>query len=312
MLSFKLPLRFLQGIAIVQILVAALVIGAAVFGAFAPAGASISGVCPDGSIFIVQTRAAIPCNEAKQVDPQDIPPLNPQLLPKPYGWGKFHSRQDPNNPYNVVDAAPTLYRADAPPRRFEESEGVLAPEAGLAREELPSTDTPEQTSLAPSPRMAGERASPRAPGFSVRELRDLTLIVEIAQQRAPATFPAESDTGAPDMTVRLAHSEAFAPRLRAHWEMQGARSAGQAVLFTVTAASRQSFYGNLTFVQGTIAFHPDRDDPSELGILQGALGDLPADDVVLGYAWLPEGIDLRQEIDIYWNDRVLTATLDPS
>ena len=54
--------------------------------AAAPASAAISGVCPDGSIFIVQSADAIPCRGAKRVDPQDLPPLQPELLPRPYGW----------------------------------------------------------------------------------------------------------------------------------------------------------------------------------------------------------------------------------
>src|SRR5688500_8934774 len=77
---------------------------AALFAA-APAAAAISGVCPDGSIFIVQSSDAIPCREAKRVDPQDLPPLQPELLPRPYGWERFNRLADPNNPYNLVDSA---------------------------------------------------------------------------------------------------------------------------------------------------------------------------------------------------------------
>src|SRR5215475_8749804 len=82
----------------------------------APAGAAISGVCPDGSIFIVQNSDAIPCREAKRVDPQDLPPLQPELLPRPYGWERFNRLADPNNPYNLVDtAAPPGATPPAPP-----------------------------------------------------------------------------------------------------------------------------------------------------------------------------------------------------
>ena len=73
--------------------------------AAAPAAAAISGVCPDGSIFIVQSPDAIPCRGAKRVDPQDLPPLQPELLPRPYGWERFNRLADPNNPYNLVDSA---------------------------------------------------------------------------------------------------------------------------------------------------------------------------------------------------------------
>ena len=51
----------------------------------APAAAeALSGVCPDGSIFIVQRHADIPCKRAKLVDSAELPPIRPQLLPRPY------------------------------------------------------------------------------------------------------------------------------------------------------------------------------------------------------------------------------------
>ena len=33
--------------------------------------------------------------------------------------------------------------------------------------------------------------------------------------------------------------------------------------------------------------------------------------VVLGYAVLPGSVDLAEPIDVYWNDRLLAATLRP-
>jgi len=69
---------------------------------------SISGVCPDGSIFIVQSAAAIPCGDARRVEPENMPPIKPQYLPRPYAWQVFQKRQDPNNPYNLVGEAETL------------------------------------------------------------------------------------------------------------------------------------------------------------------------------------------------------------
>ena len=99
--------RFARSLAIPSAGVS-LLLGAALMGAAPSAAETISGVCPDGSIFIVQRRSAVPCREAKQVDPNDIPPLNPEFLPRPYGWEQFQGRQDPNNPYNVVDTAPSM------------------------------------------------------------------------------------------------------------------------------------------------------------------------------------------------------------
>ena len=63
----------------------------------------ISGVCPDGSMFIVKNLADIPCADAKRVAPDDMPPIKPEYLPRPYGWQRFQREQDPNNPYNLVE-----------------------------------------------------------------------------------------------------------------------------------------------------------------------------------------------------------------
>jgi hypothetical protein len=66
---------------------------------------SISGVCPDGSIYIVQHDSQIPCKHSKQVEPGEIPPVRPDYLPKPHTWEIWAEQNDPNNPYNVVDQA---------------------------------------------------------------------------------------------------------------------------------------------------------------------------------------------------------------
>src|SRR5688500_4329131 len=102
----------------------------AVLGLAAPAAAAISSVCPDGSIFIVQRTSAIPCRDAKRVDPIDLPPLQPELLPRPYGWERFNQRADPNNPYNLIEsgsaAAPQAPPAVAP-RAFEPPPATATP-----------------------------------------------------------------------------------------------------------------------------------------------------------------------------------------
>ena len=71
----------------------------------APAAGAISGVCPDGSMFIVQHESQIPCKRAKVVEPDEIPPIKPEYLPTPYTWQVYNETNDPNNPYNLIDAA---------------------------------------------------------------------------------------------------------------------------------------------------------------------------------------------------------------
>src|SRR5512139_494877 len=69
-----------------------------------PAALAITGICPDGSMFIVQQESQVPCRAAKQVDPQEVPPIRPQYLPNPYTWQVYNEIQDPNNPYNLIDS----------------------------------------------------------------------------------------------------------------------------------------------------------------------------------------------------------------
>ncbi len=88
-------------------------------------------------------------------------------------------------------------------------------------------------------------------------------------------------------------------------------SHGPVVLFTADGQSGGAFYGNLTFVQGGTAYHPDRADPSQLGVLRGRLGEIPDGSRVLGYVVLPEHLSASAPMDIYWNDVMVTATLQP-
>jgi hypothetical protein len=64
-------------------------------------------------------------------------------------------------------------------------------------------------------------------------------------------------------------------------------------------------------VQNGIAFHPSNENPYELGVIRGQLGPLENGSSVLGYVILPERLDPSYPIDVYWNDRQLTATFQP-
>ncbi len=247
-----------------------------------------TGVCPDGSMFIVQRREAIPCKDAKLVEPDEMPPLRPQYLPRPYAWQKFNQRNDPNNPYNLIDAG----------------------EGGLATET--AAGSPGRSRPAPQAQRPPVSAPPSAPvelGFSEQEIRDLASIVGLSQQVAPAEFTRSTRDGRPGLTLRLAHSQAFEAALRATaWHGPGD---GPVVLFAAEASAPEAFYANLTFVQGHVAFHPDPEDPGQLGMLRGALGELGAGEALLGYAVLPDRVDLSRPLDIYWNDQRLATTLRP-
>ena len=268
--------------------------------AAAPAAAAISGVCPDGSIFIVQSADAIPCRQAKRVDPQDLPPLQPELLPRPYGWERFNRLSDPNNPYNLVDApAPPDTNAARAPIAPPPLEPMSAPSAPSA--------PPQVAAVAPS---AAARALDLA--LSPRDIADLDEIVALSQSLAPASVSRYTPDGARVAVLQLARSTGFEQRLQAALATQGGGQRGPVVLFRAEAQAAGAIHGNLTFVQGHVAFHPDPANPDQFGLIDGALGELAAGQRVLGYAVLPAHLDPSAPVDIYWDDRRTTATLSPN
>jgi hypothetical protein len=281
--------------------------------AAAVAEASITGVCPDGSIYIVPRAELIPCRDSKQVDPNEVPPIKSEMLPRPYGWEIFNRRNDPNNPYNLIDVgravrgeAPTPPQASVAPTTEIQPGAEFEPDRPEAPQQFGAAP-PLPPVSAPSPAGAGSLDL----GLGSEEVRDLALIVQYSQQRAPATLVRGEDGDSPGLVVRLAQSRSFEARLRDAALQLGTTLRGPVVLFSAIAGNDEAFYANLTFVQGHMAFHPDREQPGELGLIEGSLGRLSADDSVLGYVVLPEHMDLSRPMDIYWNDRQVTATLRP-
>jgi hypothetical protein len=281
--------------------------------AAAVAEAGITGVCPDGSIYIVPRAELIPCRDSKQVDPNDVPPLKSEMLPRPYGWEVFNRRNDPNNPYNLIDAGRAV-RGEAPTPPQARVAPTTEIQPGTAREPG-RPEAPQRahaaTSLPPVSARSPAGVGPLELGLGPEEVRDLALIVEYSQQRASATLVRGEDGDPPGLVVRLAQSRSFEARLRDAALRVGTAVRGPVVLFSAIAAKEEAFYANLTFVQGHMAFHPDRDQSGELGLIEGRLGRLSPEQVVLGYVVLPEHMDLSRPMDIYWNDRQVTATLRP-
>lgn len=260
----------------------------------APASASITGVCPDGSVFIVQHPSAVPCRDAKTVDPQDVPPIKPEYLPRPYGWEVLARRNDPNNPYNMVESRTAVrpeptHRAAVRPEPAPVEQRVEASEAFRSEPRAGAVGANREAAAGPS---AGF-------GLSDSELADLVRIVELSQRRAPAWI----ESGAGGGRLQVARSRAFETRARAALGRDA--ETGPVVLFAVDTQDAGAFHANLTFVQGHVAYQPMSDDPSQLGLLRG---ETP----LLGYVVLPDRFDLGSPIDIYWNDQRTSATLAPS
>ncbi len=256
-------------------------------------------------MFIVQRAESVPCRNAKAVDPSDVPPMKPEYLPRPYGWEIFYRRNDPNNPYNLIQQQPP--EPPAPVHRAPDDQN----DPRLSREQpVNEARVPKRSELqggsAPVVR-SEERSDGLVLDLVDAEVEDLAMIVELSQRGTPAAFTDDGSRG----RVRLARSLAFEGRMREHLAGRGHASGGPVVLFVADADSGGSFYGNLTFVQNGIAFHPSNENPYELGVIRGRLGPLENGSSVLGYVVLPERLDPSHPIDVYWNDRQLTATFQP-
>jgi hypothetical protein len=249
--------------------------------------AGIAGVCPDGSAFIVQSRKDVPCPRAKLVPPDELPPLRPELLPHPYTWHVDQEARDPHNPYNLIDAA----------------QKIRTLRAGEAPGE-PSTPRVETATRVPAP-----SAAPRV-FLSDPELRDLARIIELRQQIAPARLSVEDLQGRQQLEIELAHSPALEAQIL---EVLGESPEERRVLvFSARSAVSSEFHPNFLVVQDSLTFRPDPGRPEESGFLSGEPGPLPRGVPTLGYLVIPDRFDPAQPMDLWWNDRSLTAVLSPS
>jgi hypothetical protein len=264
---------------------------AGVLGPAGAASASLTGVCPDGSIYIVQDARQIPCEDAKPVSSNEVPPIRPHYLPTPYTWKVWNERNDPNNPYNAVDAARQVRGLEAPP-----------PAPGVS-----AAPPPQQA----APAGGGAAGAPVALGLSADDLAGLFEIVELSQQRAPVSLARETASGQGLFEVRFARSLAFEELLRERFAARGRLPSGGVLLFTARSVAAETFYASFTFLQEHLSYQPDATDPRQLGVLQGQLGALAAGEVVLGYVSLPPNFDPTRELDVYWDDRHTTARFAP-
>ncbi len=262
------------------------------FLAGTPAAAGITGVCPDGSIFVVQSPGDVPCQQAKRVEPHEVPPLRPEYLPRPYTWEVYQEGANPNNPYNLIDAARKVRALGA--EGVESQPGMQAASPG------------EQPALASS-----RAAGPVDLGLSDAELRDLFQIVELSQRAVPARFVQETAAGSEVLQVALAWSSAFEARVREARRGRAGPEPGPVLLFAAAARQAERFGGHFTFVQGHLAFQPEAEDADQLAVVQGHFGALEAGEVVLGYVLLPAAMDLAAPMDVYWHDRRRTVTFQP-
>jgi hypothetical protein len=250
---------------------------------------SLSGVCPDGSMFIVKDASDVPCRKAKLVDPSEMPPLRPELLPNPYTWTIDQQSRDPRNPYNLIDAA----------------EKIRALRAG---ESVPQK-TPLATGLAQVPAPETAAPSQEAVRFSDSELRDIPRLIALRQRLAPAKLRIEDVHGREQLEIELAFSPSFEGQvLDALNESAGKQ---RVLMFLARSVGANEFYPNFFVVQGAMTFRPDPDQSQEVGFLIGGGGPLAPGERVLGYLLIPAKFDLGQPMDLWWNDQSVSAVLAP-
>ena len=262
-------------------------------GSAPAAGArSYSGVCPDGSMFVVQQLDNVPCEHARIVDPSEMPPMRPEHLQYPYNWYVDQETRNPNNPYNLLDSAQKLREA----RRAQQATEA---EALLASDEGRSPGEPE----AAAPSVA-------VPRFSEDELRDLVRLVALRQQVAPAELIVEDVYGNQKLRIQWAHSAAFEARVLE--ALQRDPGATHVIAFMALAPGDSTeFHPNFLVVQGSRTFRPDPEDGSEVGFLAGNPGPIPRGSLALGYLVVPAIFDPALSMELWWNDQSARTLLAP-
>jgi hypothetical protein len=257
---------------------------------------SVAGLCPDGSMFIVAREADAPCARAKFVDdPSHMPPIKPHFLPRPYTWYVDQESRDPNNPYNLLDAAEQIRAA-----RNAQADRSAAVEAEAEAQEPVLTGAIEPS--------AATQPAPIGLALAEDETRDLVRLVVLRQEVAPATFTIEDVHRQEQLVIRLAHSATFEQRVR---DALGAPDR-HILLFSARAVTETEFQPNFFLVRDGATFRPDPENSREVGYIVGDAGPLEEGYIVLGYLSVPARFDPASDLEVWWNDHSLRTVLRPN
>jgi segregation and condensation protein B len=243
----------------------------------APGAAAISGVCP--------TAASSSCRA----------PTRFRVAPPSASIRRTFRRSSPSccrgrTAGNASTGSPI--RTTVQPRRHRAAHGTARARTGDgsgsrggAGADAGAPPTQVAALTPPAPRRVLDLA------LSPRDVADLDEIVALSQSVAPAAVSRFTADGERSALLQLARSSGFEQRVHAALAAQGGGPRGPVVLFRAEARTAGAVHGNLTFVQGHVAFHPDLVNPDQFGVIDGALGELAAGQRVLGYAVLPEHLD---------------------
>ena len=260
----------------------------------------VAGLCPDGSAFVVARREDAPCRDPKFIDPSDMPPLRPQYVPRSQAWQLNRQARDENNPYNLVD------RREGVVQERGEKPAAKAKAAPASAPAATRASLAPQAARAPAPQT---RESAPAFALSEDELRDLARLIVLRQQVAPAELSVEDVRGRAQLLLRYAYSPSFEQRAIAALDLDPARS--RVLLFSVRSEAAVEFFPNFSAIQDGVSSRPEPSRLDEVGFVLGAPGPMAAGLVSIGYLVLPARVDPSRSVDLWWNDRKLSATLAP-
>ena len=271
---------------------------AAALAASARADTSLSGVCPDGSFFVVQSRESVPCANPHFADPSELPPVRPYLLPRPYTWYVDQEARNPNNPYNLVESAKQIRDA---------RKGVPAQPATAGAPAQPAP-TGSRGALAPAP--APTSAPTAAPLVSLGddELRDLVRLIALRQQDSPAQIEIKAQ-GQTQLRIAFAYSASFESYALPVLGRDAKTS--RVLVWSAQAVRAAAFKPNFLVVQTGRTFRPDPQNPAEIAYLLGGPGQIPAGEMAVGYLVVPASFDPAQKLEVFWNDRSVASVLAP-
>jgi len=267
----------------------------ALLASSADADSTLSGVCPDGSFFVVQSRESVPCDNPHFAEPDQLPPVRPYLLPRPYTWYVDQEARNPNNPYNLVETAKQIRDA----RAGVPSTAQPAPAAGQ-----PAPTATRGAALAPTAVPAPAPSAPVALGDD--ELRDLVRLIALRQQDSPAQIEVKTQ-GEAQLRISLAYSGSF--ESYALPALGRTASQSRVLVWSAQALRATPFAPNFFVVQSGRTFRPDPQNTAEIAYLLGGPGTIPAGEMAVGYLVVPASFDPAQKLDLFWNDRSVAAVL---
>ena len=227
-----------------------------------------------------------------------MPPLRPHLLPRPYTWYVDQETRNPNNPYNLVEAAEKIRAARLGPKPGTQPAFEAQP---------PSQPAPGTNAVA---RPAPTASAPAFLRLEDDELRDLVRLIGLRQSESPAQLEISDARGDSHLRIQLAYSAAFESYTLATFGRDPA--ANLVIVFAALAESDTEFQPNFFVVQNGRTFRPDPTSPSELGFLLGEAGALPAGELIVGYLIVPSTFDPHAALELFWNDRSVETVLAPA